>query len=127
MLESWFQASLQVYFLIFFDESAEDDSLAGAIRISGLVISCLSILYGLSTYNIRKILRTEPNIVETFLFTVSEFTTSTVIFLYILIPYLIAYVMDDNIINGRIAYAICIVICNTYLWHLPTKFENAET
>ena len=51
--------------------------------IFSLFISCLSILYGISTYNLRKILRNESNIRNTLRFTFCELITSIVIFLYI--------------------------------------------
>ena len=82
MLESWYQASLQVLCLMDLDVNCWDDSWDEALTISGLTISCVSILYGLSTFNLRKILRTEPNIKKTFEFTITELCTTTVIFLY---------------------------------------------
>ena len=51
--------------------------------IFSLFISCLSILYGISTYNLRKILRNESNIRKILQFTFTELITSIVIFLYI--------------------------------------------
>ena len=83
MLESWFQANLQIMCVMFLFVNSWEDSLDEAFTISGLTISCVSVLYGLSTFNLRKILRTEPNIRMTLLFTLTELCTSTVIFLYI--------------------------------------------
>ena len=83
MLESWFQANLQIMCVMFLFVNSWEDSLDQAFTISGLTISCVTILYGLSTFNLRKILRTEPNIRKTLLFTLTELCTSTMIFLYI--------------------------------------------
>ena len=88
MLESWFQATLQLVFIasvalpiLYVDLH---DSMNMAVLFSGLVISCLSVLYGLSTYNLRKILRTDPSILGNLWFTLSELCTTAAIFLYFL-------------------------------------------
>ena len=50
MLESWFQANLQVIFIVSFKldiSHGEWDHMDKALTISGLVISCVSVLYGL--------------------------------------------------------------------------------
>ena len=101
MFESWFQASLQVISMI---EYGLDDSKVS--RIFSLAISCLSILYGLSTYNLRLILshlRREPNIKTTFCFTLMELSSSAVMFLYLPCVYLISWKL---MVNDETAYKV---------------------
>ena len=101
MFESWFQASLQVISMI---EYGLDDSKVS--RIFSLAISCLSILYGLSTYNLRLILshlRREPNIKTTFCFTLMELSSSAVMILYLPCVYLISWKL---MVNDETAYKV---------------------
>ena len=97
MFESWFQASLQLISMVEYGAFDGDGMSNKASRIFSLAISFASILYGLSTHNLRMILKDEPNIMKTFLFTITELTTTIALFLYILVPYSIFWaLMDDN-------------------------------
>ena len=102
MFENWFQASLQVISMI---EYGMDDSKVS--RIFSLAISCLSILYGLSTYNLRIILshiiEREPNIKTTFCFTLMELSSSAVMILYLPCVYLISWKL---MVNDETAYKV---------------------
>ena len=62
---------------------ASDGDGSKASNIFSVSVSIISILYGLSTWNLRIMLRNEPNIKNTILFTLTELSTSTVIFLYL--------------------------------------------
>jgi hypothetical protein len=62
---------------------ASDGDGSKASQIFSVSVSIISILYGLSTWNLRIMLRNEPNIKNTILFTLTELSTSTVIFLYL--------------------------------------------
>ena len=90
MLESWFQATLQLYFVLYVLPD-ENDGWDGAFNIGSLAISLLSILYGISTYNLRKILRNEPNIRKTLLYALTELSTTAVIFLYLPSIYVLSW------------------------------------
>ena len=89
MLESWFQAGLQLHFMMNLGVNHKLDGWDKTINSSGLAISCVSVLYGLSTYNLRKILRTEPSLMKTLRFTLTELSTTIVIFLHILTVWVI--------------------------------------
>ena len=93
MLESWFQASLQLVFIMTLDIYYLDDSWDLTFTITSLTISCVSVLYGLSTFNLRNILRNEPSIMKTLLFTLTELITSTMIFLYLPAVWLIFLIL----------------------------------
>ena len=115
MLESWFQASLQVIFIMSFKldiSHGEWDDMDKALSISGLVISCVSVLYGLSTYNLRQILRTEPSIRNTLWFTLIELCTSTVIFLYLPAVWFVTMTWSiDYTVPVFTAYVVLPIIC----------------
>ena len=88
MFESWFQAILQIIWMLDYEISVfinweDEENWDKAFPIFGLLISCLSILYGLSAFNLRKILRSEPSIMKTLWFALTELSTSIMIFLYL--------------------------------------------
>ena len=98
MFESWFQASLQLISMVEYGAFDGDGMSTKASRIFSLAISFASILYGLSTFNLRMILKDEPNIMKTLLFTITELSTTIALFLYILVLYSMFWaLMDDNV------------------------------
>ena len=92
-------------------------------RIAGLAISCLSVLYGLSTYNLRKILRTEPNIMMTLLFTITELSTFAVIFLNLAVAWSVGMTfvknIENEVYNYRVVYYTVFVLVITMLIAIP--------
>ena len=99
MLESWLQANLQLFYLTmlisvkmlqaFYEYSWFETNL-----LFGFGVSCVSIIYGLSTFNLRKILRDEPSILKTLLFTLTELCTTFALFLYLPAIWLISLEFD---------------------------------
>ena len=106
MFESWLQAVLQVISMIDYGVSDGNDSRTS--RIFSLTISFLSILYGMSTFNLRVILRYEASIMKTFRFTLIELSTSAVIILYIPVVYAISMTLmvTDNLLHKVISFVV---------------------
>ena len=100
---------ITLIFFIDFENHSEVDSRDVTVHAFGLAISFLSILYGLSTYNLRNILKTEPGVKETLLFTLTEFSTSVMIFLTIPGAYTVTRKLVDA--NGFVKGTIFILLC----------------
>ena len=106
MFESWLQAILQVISMMDYGVSDGNDSRTS--RIFSLTISFLSILYGMSTFNLRVILRYEASIIKTFRFALIELSTSAVIILYISVVYAISMtlMLTDNLFHKVMSFVV---------------------
>ena len=82
MSESYLQAFLQIiYYWSQLYSGANLTKLQHTFQITSISISFLSLIYGVSTYSLRQILKREPKIQDIVLFTFTELTSTLNIFM----------------------------------------------